>query len=54
MNDPPKMVHRSTKRHPFGENGEHVHDYVWKDENLIARPVRELSEDERKENSDIL
>lgn len=46
--------HGNAKRHPFGENGEHAHDYIWEDEKLIGRPVRELSEKERKENSDIL
>ena len=53
MNDPPKIVHRST--HPYGKNGEHTHDYVYDEEGkLVGRPVRELTEDERKENADIL
>ena len=46
--------HGNAKRHPFGKNGEHAHDYVWKDGKLIGRPVRDLNDDERKENSDIL
>lgn len=46
--------HGNAKRHPFGQSGEHVHDYIWEDEKLIGRPVRELTEEERKENSDIL
>lgn len=46
--------HGNPKRHPFGKDGEHVHDYIWKDGKLIGRPVRELNDDERKENSDIL
>lgn len=46
--------HGNAKHHPFGEKGEHVHDYIWEDGKLIGRPVRELTEEERKENSDIL
>ena len=46
--------HGNAKRHPFGEKGEHVHDYIWEDGKLTGRPVRELTEEERKENSDIL
>lgn len=46
--------HGNPKRHPFGKKGEHVHDYIWNDGKLIGRPVRELNDDERKENSDIL
>ena len=47
--------HNQPKKHPFGENGEHAHDYVYDDKgNLIDRPMRELNDDERKENEDIL
>ena len=46
--------HGNEKMHPFGKNGEHAHDYIWKDGKVAERPVRELTEDERKENSDIL
>lgn len=46
--------HGNPKRHPYGENGEHAHDYVWEDGKLVGRPVRELSDVERKENGDIL
>lgn len=46
--------HGNAKRHPFGEKGEHAHDYIWEDDKLTGRPVREITEDERKENSDIL
>lgn len=46
--------HGNAKHHPFGEKGEHAHDYIWKDGELIGRPARELTEEERKENSDIL
>lgn len=47
--------HGNPRQHPFGKNGEHAHDYIY-DENgrLIGRPVRELTEEERKENGDIL
>lgn len=46
--------HGNAKHHPFGERGEHVHDYIWEAGKLIGRPARELTEEERKENSDIL
>lgn len=46
--------HGNRKRHPFGVNGEHVHDYIWKDGKLIGRPVREITEQEKEENKDIL
>ena len=47
--------HGQPDRHPFGEHGEHAHDYIY-DANgtLVNRPARELTDDERKENSDIL
>ena len=47
--------HGNPKQHPYGKNGEHTHDYVYDEEGkLIDRPVRELTENERKENADIL
>ena len=46
--------HGNPKHHPFGEHGEHAHDYIWEDGTLKERPVRNLTEEERKENSDIL
>ena len=46
--------HGNAKQHPYGKNGEHAHDYVYEDGKLIDRPVRELTEEERKENQDIL
>lgn len=46
--------HGNAKMHPYGKNGEHAHDYVYKDGKLIERPTRELTENERKENEDIL
>lgn len=39
----------------FGKNGEHTHDYIYdKEGKLIARPYRNLTDEERKENADIL
>ncbi len=46
--------HGNAKRHPFGNNGEHAHDYIWDNDRLIARPVRELTKEEIKEVEDIL
>lgn len=46
--------HGTPKSHPWGINGEHAHDYIWEHETLKSRPGRELTEKERKENSDIL
>ena len=47
--------HGNRKEHPFGEKGEHAHDYVY-DENgkLIYRTKRPLTKSERKEKADIL
>lgn len=47
--------HGNPKQHPYGNHGEHAHDYIY-DENgkLSGRPIRELTEQERKENEDIL
>jgi len=46
--------HGNPKEHPFGKHGEHAHDYIWQDGKLVDRPMRELTEEERKENADIL
>ena len=47
--------HGNAKAHPFGKHGEHAHDYIYDDDGkLMDRPIRELSEEERKENEDIL
>lgn len=47
--------HNHKKEKNFGKHGEHAHDYQY-DANgkLISRNVRELTEEERKENEDIL
>lgn len=47
--------HGNPKLHPFGKHGEHAHDYIYaEDGRLKGRPVRELTDEERKENEDIL
>ena len=46
--------HGNPKQHPYGQKGEHAHDIVWKDGKIVGRPVRELTDLERKENTDIL
>lgn len=47
--------HGNPKQHDYGDNGEHAHDYIYdKDGNLVDRTTRELSDEERKENDDIL
>lgn len=46
--------HGNKKQHPFGRNGEHAHDVIWENEKIVDRPARELTENERKENIDIL
>ena len=47
--------HGNPKRHPYGKHGEHAHDYIYDEEGkLKGRPVRELTEQERKENEDII
>lgn len=47
--------HGNSKQHPYGENGEHVHIYVWDSMGrLKTKVVRNLADIERKENSNIL
>ena len=47
--------HGNPKKHPFGVNGEHAHDYIYDEKgNLVERTVRELNDEERKEMEDIL
>ena len=46
--------HGNRKQHPYGKNGEHAHDILWKDGKIIDRPRRELTDNERKECADIL
>lgn len=47
--------HGTPKTHKYGERGEHAHDYEWNREaKKPERITRELTEDERKENGDIV
>ena len=46
--------HTNPKKHPYGDHGEHCHDILWKDGKIFERPVRGLTDQERKENADIL
>ena len=47
--------HGNPKQHHHGEHGEHAHDYIYDENgNLIGRPDRELTDEEREENGDIL
>lgn len=46
--------HSNPKQHPYGKNGEHAHDYIWKDDRIINRNTRELTDAERRESGDIL
>ena len=47
--------HGNPKRHPYGEHGEHAHDYEWDPEKKLKnKAVRNLTSEERKENSDII
>ena len=46
--------HGNKKRHPYGKNGEHAHDIIWKDGKIVGRPPREITDEERKESADIL
>lgn len=47
--------HGNPKQHTFGLHGEHVVEYEWNDDGSIKnKSRRELTETERKENSDII
>lgn len=47
--------HGHPKQHPFGEHGEHAHDYVYdKNGMLINRDPRDITPQEREDNKDIL
>jgi len=45
--------HGKPKSHPYGNNGEHAHDVIWRG-NKIKRTTREINDTERKEHADIL
>ena len=47
--------HGKPGKHVYGKHGEHAHDYIYDETGkLQARPIRELTEKERKENGDFL
>lgn len=47
--------HGNPKQHGYGQCGEHVVEYEWNSDGSIkTKTRRELTESERKENSDIL
>ena len=47
--------HGNPKHHSFGEHGEHIDLYEWNEDGSVKRiKRRELTDDERKENEDIL
>ena len=46
--------HGHKKEEALGQHGEHAHDYRYTEDGKLSRPVRELTNDERKENADIL
>ena len=47
-------AHGNLKNHPYGEKGEHKHEYIWnEDGTLKKRKTGELSKADRKENGDI-
>lgn len=47
--------HGQPEKHPYGNHGEHAHDYIYNENGkLISRTPRELYDDERKENGDVI
>ncbi|MCD8055308.1 MAG: hypothetical protein LUE25_01105 [Clostridiales bacterium] len=47
--------HGHPEQHRFGRHGEHAHDYTYNSNGKLNRSLgRELNEEEREENSDIL
>ena len=47
--------HGNSKNHPYGKNGEHIHNYKWKQNSKKPeRTTKELSKQDRIENADIL
>ena len=54
-----KQISNNDHGHPqakkYGRNGEHAHDYVYNEKgSLMDRPMRELTDQERKDNADFL
>ena len=47
--------HGNPKQHPYGKSGEHCHSYSWNDDGtLLSKDERDLTDEERRENRDIL
>lgn len=46
--------HGHPKQHPFGQNGEHVHDFIRDAAGNLSKTTREWTEAERKEYGDLL
>ena len=47
--------HNRPKAHPYGQQGEHGHDYEWADDgSKRSRTARELTDREKKEHKDLL
>lgn len=46
--------HGHKKEEALGQHGEHAHDYLSTEDGKLSRPARELTDQERKENADIL
>lgn len=46
--------HGHKKEEALGQHGEHAHDYLYTEDGKLSRPARELTDQERKENADIL
>ena len=47
--------HGYPKQHPFGNHGEHAHDYEWEEDGRLKnKTTREISREERERSSDIL
>lgn len=48
-------IMENPKKHPFGINEEHAHDYIYDEKgNLVERTIRELNDKEKKEMEEIL
>lgn len=46
--------HGHPKQHPFGEHGEHLHDYLWSGQGKPEQPGREPTAEEKIQHKDIL
>ncbi|WP_050698986.1 phage minor capsid protein [Anaeromassilibacillus senegalensis] len=46
--------HGTPKRHPYGNHGEHIHDYAWPDDNgKPTKTTRELTQAEKEAHKDL-